>query len=170
MKLWLISVPIGLLCSAMPASGQHVRGGFMAGPSQPVSEARLDTGLGGEGWVGVEFPDMSLMPRAVVGIERFSGKQQSRLDMKSARIDVLGILRDVPLQPFGFAGVGVADTEYSSSSDELPFGAGDAGMIYGGGIGARQDVGPVQVTAEARYFIISDADLNEIQLRLGVGF
>jgi hypothetical protein len=174
MRFSLLFAPIGLLCLALPAAGQHVRGGLMAGPSWPGAESgtgyeALDTGFGVEGWIGVELLALPILPRAAFALDHFSGDQQRRLDLKSARIDVLGSLRDVPLEPFGFAGVGIASTSYTSTSSE-PVGIVDPGVMFGGGIGARQALGPIRITAEARYFIVPDADLNVMQFRLGIGF
>lgn len=170
MKLLLLFAPIGLLCLALPAEGQHVRGGIMAGPSWPVSESSLDTGYGAEGWIGIELLTLPIMARAAIAFERFSGDQQIRLDLKSARIDVVGVLREVPLEPFGFAGVGIASTDVRSASSELPFGVVDPGVVFAAGIGARRAFGSIPITVEARYLTVPDADLNVMQLRLGVGF
>lgn len=175
MKLSFLLAPIGLLCLALPAAGQHVRGGIMAGPSWPVAETgtayeSLDTGYGAEGWIGLELLALPILPRAAFAFDRFSGEEQSRLELKSARIDVLGILREVPLEPFGFASVGIASTNYTSTSSELPAGVADPGVMFGAGVGARPRFGPIRITAEARYLTVPDADLSVMQVRLGVGF
>lgn len=170
MKLSVLFAPIGLLCLALPAAGQHVRGGLMAGPSWPSAESDLDRGSGAEAWIGLELPALPILPRAALAIDRFSGDQQTRVDLKSARIDVLGILRDVPLDPFAFAGAGIASTDITSTSNEVTVGVVDTGVMFGGGIGAGRTFGPIRITVEARYLTVPDADLDVMQLRLGVGF
>jgi hypothetical protein len=142
----------------------------MAGPSWPVAESGLGPGYGAEGWIGLELLALPIMPRAALAFDRFTGDQQSRLDLKSARIDVLGTLRDVALEPFGFAGVGIASTNYTSTSNELPVGIVDPGVVFGAGIGARRAFGSIPITAEAMYLTVPDANLDVMQLRLGVGF
>jgi hypothetical protein len=142
----------------------------MAGPSHAVAESGLDPGYGAEGWIGLDLLALPILPRAAFAFDRFSGEQLSRLDLKSARIDVLGILREVPLEPFGFAGVGIASTKYTSTSNELPVGVADPGVMFGAGVGAGRAFGPIRITADTRYLTVPDADLSVVQVRLGVGF
>lgn len=170
MKPSFLFVPLALLCLAMPAAGQQFRGGLMAGPSQPGSGTGLDTGYGAEAWLGLEFAGMPLMARTAVAVDYFEGDEMGKLDMKSARFDVLGVLRDLPFDPFGFAGAGLASTTYSGFSPDPLVGVADPGILLGAGVGVQRAFGPIMATVEARYFDVPDADFSLMQLRLGIGF
>jgi hypothetical protein len=171
MKLSLLFIPVGLLCLAGPVTGQQVHAGIMGGVAHAMDQPSLDRSIGGDGWIGVEFPALPILPRAIVSYDRFAGTSAgSKLTLKSARIDVLGILRDVPFEPYGFAGVGLASTTYTSALSESPIGVADRAAMFSGGIGAGLPIGGLRLSAEARYITVSDADLQAVQLRLGIGF
>jgi hypothetical protein len=174
MKRHLFLIVAALLGSAGSAWAQEVHVGIMVGPSWPVGEAgsSLNTGYGAEGWVAVDLPWVPLTPRAAFAMDRFSGAGTAGdLATRGGRFDLLVSLPGLLSGAYGFVGGGVQDATHESFTDASPpIASFDPEFAVAAGLGTRIRLGRIQGTVETRYLTVAVAELQVVQLRLGLGF
>lgn len=161
-----------VLCAAGPAFAQQVSAGVAAGPSWPTSEtgSGSGTGLGAEGWVGLELPGVPVIPRVTFAVDRFTdGGRSGSQTMRGGRLDLLADLpTGSPLDAFVFMGVGAYHSDYSSfGSSGPPLGWVGTETALAAGVGTRIGLGRFRGVAEARYLGLMGPGFGLFQLRLG---